>query len=100
MDAHHVDEINLSYFGTADPAYYGIRWARLPGMLVNYNPTVHGLHLPGYVAVSAQNLHAAHRDAPAPDFYIPLLKRKPSAVIGYSIYVYWVETNWWYTSHP
>jgi hypothetical protein len=100
MDAHHVEEINLSYFGTADPGYYGIRWARLPGMLENFTPNTRGVRLPGYVAVSVQNLHSAHRDAPVPEFYIPLLERKPTAVIGYSIHVYWVETNWWYNPRP
>jgi len=96
MDAHHVGEINLGYFGTADPGYYGIRWAGLPGTSENNTPTIRGLRIPGYVAVSVQNLHAIHRDAPVPEFYAPLLERKPLAVIGYSIDVYWVQTNWWY----
>jgi uncharacterized membrane protein (Fun14 family) len=100
MDTHHVEVINLSYFGTADPGYYGIPWAALPGTPENDTPNVRGLRLPGYVAVSVQNLHGVHRDAPVPEFYTPLLERKPSAVIGYSIHIYWVETNWWYTSHP
>ncbi|MGD1018829.1 MAG: glycosyltransferase family 39 protein [Verrucomicrobiia bacterium] len=100
MDAHHVEVINLSYFGTADPGYYGIRWAGLPGMMENMAPTVSGPRLPGYVAVSVQNLHDVHRVAPAPDFFTPLLERTPAAVIGYSIHVYWVETNWWYNPRP
>lgn len=33
-------------------------------------------------------------------FYAPLLEREPVAVIGYSIHVYWVETNWWYNPRP
>jgi hypothetical protein len=97
MDTHHVEEINLSYFGTADPAYYGIGWAALPGTLENGMPNNRGLRLPGYVAVSVHNLHRIHRDAPVPEFYAPLLERKPSAVIGYSIHIYWVETPWWNT---
>lgn len=100
MDAHHVEIINLSYFGTADPNYYRIRWAGLPGVLDNETPNVHGLHLPGYVAVSVQNLHGVLRNSSLPDFYTPLLERKPSAVIGYSIHVYWAETNWWYNLRP
>jgi hypothetical protein len=100
MDTHHVKVINLSYFGTADPDYYGIHWVCLPGVQDNENPNVPGLRLPGYVAVSVQNLHGVLRDAPAPDFYTHLLERKPSAVIGYSIHVYWAETNWWYNPRP
>jgi hypothetical protein len=100
MDAHHVEVINLSYFGTADPNYYGIRWAGLPGVLDIQTPNVPGLRLPGYVAVSVQNLHGILRDAPVPNFYAPLLERTPAAVIGYSIHVYWAETNWWYNPRP
>jgi len=97
MDAHHVEQINLSYFGTADPAYYGMRWAGLPGTSADFTPTLPGPRLPGYVAVSVQNLYGLHLDAPSSDLYVPLLEREPLAVIGYSIHVYWVQTNWWYT---
>ena len=31
----------------------------------------------------------------ARDLYKPLLDTKPAAVIGYSIYVYWVDRPWW-----
>ena len=31
IDEHHVEQINLSYFGTADPAYYGIHCTHLFG---------------------------------------------------------------------
>jgi 4-amino-4-deoxy-L-arabinose transferase-like glycosyltransferase len=100
MDAHHVDHVNLSYFGNADPPYYGIQCTYLPGSPSFAASRITDPQLPGYVAVSVQNLHGVLRDAPAPDFYTPLLKHKPSAVIGYSIHVYWVETNWWYNPRP
>ena len=48
------------------------------------------------IAVSAQNLHGVRWNEPLRAVYAPLLERKPAAVIGYSIHVYWVETNWWY----
>ena len=100
MDAHHVDHINLSYFGNADPAYYGIQCTYLPGSPSFAASRITDPHLPGYVAVSVQNLHGVLRDAPVSEFYSPLLEREPSAVIGYSIHVYWVETNWWYNPRP
>jgi hypothetical protein len=100
MDAHHVGHINLSYFGNADPAYYGIHCTYLPGSPSFAASRITDPQLPGYVGVSVQNLHGVLRDAPVPEFYIPLLERKPSAVIGYSIHVYWVETNWWYNPQP
>ncbi len=100
MDANRVDRINLSYFGNADPAYYGIHCAYLPGSPSFAASRITDPQLPGYVAVSVQNLHDIRHDPPAPDFYTPLLERTPAAVIGYSIYVYWVETNWWYNPRP
>jgi hypothetical protein len=99
MDAQHVQHINLSYFGNADPAYYGINATYLPGSPLFAASRVRDPQLPGYIAVSAQNLYGVLRDAPVPNVYAPLLEHKPSAVIGYSIYIYWVESTWWYTSH-
>jgi hypothetical protein len=100
MDAHHIEQINLGYFGTADPAYYGIHATPLMGSPPFLTAQVTEPHLPGYVAVSAQNLHGVWLRQTTSNFYAPLLDREPTAVIGYSIHVYWVQTNWWYNSHP
>jgi hypothetical protein len=100
MDEHHVDHINLSYFGNADPVYYGIHCTYLPGSPSFAASRIAYPQLPGYVAVSVQNLYGTLRDAPAPEFYGPLQALKPAAVIGYSIHVYRVETNWWYNPRP
>jgi 4-amino-4-deoxy-L-arabinose transferase-like glycosyltransferase len=100
MDAHHVEEINLGYFGTADPAYYGIHATPLIGSPLFLTAQITEPHLPGYVAVSVQNLHGVWSRQATLNFYEPLLNREPTAVIGYSIHVYWVKTNWWYTPQP
>ena len=100
MDAHHVEEVNLGYFGTADPAYYGIRGPRLVGSPSFLTAQITEPRLPGYVAVSVQNLHGVRQGESSREFYAPLLEREPTAIIGYSIHVYWVETNWWYNSRP
>ncbi len=100
MDAHHVGQINLSYFGSADPAYYGIHGTYLPGTPSLAAPETSMPHLPGYVAVSVQNLHGVRQDEPLHEFYAPLLEHDPTAVIGYTIHIYWVETNWWYNPPP
>ena len=100
MDAHHIPTINLGYFGTADPAYYGIDSTLLVGSPPYLAARVTEPRLPGYVAVSVQNLHGVQQNTPMREFYGPLLEREPSAVIGYSIHVYWAETNWWYNPHP
>lgn len=100
MDAHHVEQINLGYFGTADPAYYGIHATPLLGSPSFLTAQVTEPRLPGYVAVSVQNLHGVWSRQATLNYYAPLLDREPTAVIGYSIHVYWVETNWWYNSQP
>lgn len=94
MDAYGVRHINLAYFGTADPAYYGINCTRLPSAFLA-PALVQKPQLPGYVAVSVTNLHGALLRGRLRSFYWPLLDEKPVAVIGYSIYVYRVEREWW-----
>jgi hypothetical protein len=100
MDANRIQHINLSYFGTADPAYYGINCTSLLGSPAFMDVQIAEPRLPGYVAVSVQNLHGVQQNVPTRAFYAPLLEREPTAVIGYSIHVFWVETNWWYNPRP
>src|SRR5204863_295141 len=58
MDRQGVAEVNLAYFGTADPAYYGIRCTYLNGS-PSFVPSasIHAPRLPGYVAISATLLN-------------------------------------------
>lgn len=93
MDAHDVEHINLSYFGSADPAYYGIRCTHLPGAPVF--ATAEPPRLPGYVAISETNLRGVYFPPELREFYRPLLQREPLTVIGHSIRVYWIERPWW-----
>jgi hypothetical protein len=95
MDRQGVAHVNLSYFGTADPAYYGIACTHLPGAPFYAEERIGQPRLPGYVAVSATNLHGVYLDPARRDFYRPLLEREPLAVIGGSIHVYRVERPWW-----
>jgi hypothetical protein len=93
MDDNEVKHINLCYFGTAEPAYYGIDCTQLPGsgILEDGAPP----QLPGFVAISATNLRGVYFPEQFRQFYRPLLSMKPVAKIGYSIYVYRVERPWW-----
>jgi hypothetical protein len=91
---HHVDHINLSYFGHADPAYYGIEHTPLPGAPFFEEKSITRPRLPGYVAVSATNLRCSY-SGDFRNLYAPLRERTPVAVLGYSIYIYWVEKPWW-----
>jgi hypothetical protein len=95
MDTHHVEQINLAYFGAADPAYYGIHCTYLIGTPAFVAPQIAEPRLPGYVAVSVQYLHGVGLDDPMHAFYGPLLEREPIAIIGHSIHVYWIEAKHW-----
>jgi len=95
MDRRGVSEINLSYFGTADPAYYGIHCTYLTGGPFYADSQVSAPQLPGYVAVSLTNLRGVYFNEETRRYYERLLDRKPVARIGHSIHVYWIERPWW-----
>ena len=95
MAARAVDQVGLAYFGTADPAYYGIRYTPLPDTGLFAGGASVAPRLPGWLAVSATILSGAYGDDRSRAFYQPLRDRPPSAAIGYSIHLYWVERPWW-----
>ncbi len=95
MNQHDVHHINLSYFGTADADYYKIDCTYLPGGPFFDDKRVSRPNLPGFVAVSATNLRGLYFSDETRDLYKPLLDMQPAAVIGYSIYVYWLDRPWW-----
>jgi hypothetical protein len=102
MDRHGIERVWLSYFGMANPDYYGIRHELLPGSTIvdpkRQRPDLVALErlprLPGVVAISATNLQGV---------YLPLffgLNRgyfatyrdmTPIAQIGHSIFLYRVQ---------
>ena len=88
MDRNGIDFINLSYFGTADAGYYGIQCQHLPGAPFFNSAEVGPPRLPGFIAVSATNLRGVYFDEATRNFFTPLLKAEPAAVIGHSIFVY------------
>jgi hypothetical protein len=84
----HPDRtLYLAYFGTADPAYYGIR-AR--PVTFDYGLTVPDRPLPtsGVLAVSATTLQGIWTPPGQANPFAPLLKMRPAAILGGSIYVY------------
>jgi 4-amino-4-deoxy-L-arabinose transferase-like glycosyltransferase len=91
LEAHHVREpINLCYFGTADPRYYGIRHRNLLGGYV-FEADRELDALPGLLAMSASNLegviYAPQTRAKWAEF---LTSRRAELVgrAGYSILIY------------
>jgi Dolichyl-phosphate-mannose-protein mannosyltransferase len=90
MTANGVSHVNLGYWGVSDPAYYGIDCTHLVTTMQSFPYPFTPPQLPGYVAISSQLLH----DPAFPQvvaYYSPLSQPPPVAVIGYSIYVYWVD---------
>lgn len=92
MKRENVGHVNLSYFGTADPAYYGIDCTHLPGAPFFASELVAKPKLPGYVAISATTLSGLHLPPYWRLFYSGFRNERPVAEIGNSIRVYWVES--------
>jgi Dolichyl-phosphate-mannose-protein mannosyltransferase len=95
LDRNGIPEIKLSYFGTAEPTYYGIRGERLPG-----HPPPESMAAavdPGdLVAVSATNLQAVYLagDPDAERLMRRLRRLTPLTVVGHSIFVYRADFHW------
>jgi hypothetical protein len=89
MDTNGVARVKLSYFGTADPEYYGIACDLLPGQMLPPPRQVTREIVPGdVVAVSVTNLQGVY----LPPEDRPLMERlkaqAPVAIIGHSIRIY------------
>lgn len=88
--AHPDEELYLSYFGQADPAWYDIKYHNLP-FGFSYGPKPEFPPGPGVIAISASNLQGIYVDrfSPQGQFLISFRKRQPIAILGGgSIYLY------------
>ncbi len=83
---HQIEKLYLGYFGSADPAAYGVRSECLPGTDV-WVCADGKLPEHGWVAVSASCLQGYCTPFDR-NFYAPLRAKTPAAMIGYSILVY------------
>lgn len=89
MGEHAVRRIQLAYFGTADPAYYGIDAIHKPGtwsVVLSKPQAGDDAQDADYIAISATHLVGLYFGPSNP--YAKYLRRNPVAVIGGSIYVY------------
>jgi hypothetical protein len=96
MDEEKVSHIALAYFGTADPAYYGVQYTSLPAATPQFDlPSIDRAWtrpaLPGFVAISATVLTGVYLDPEWQTFYRGIHDMTPVAVLGNSIFVYWLE---------
>ena len=85
--------VYFSYFGQADPHYYGINSTPLPGWppptgVADYAPADPA---PGLYAISASNFVGAQLDQP--NTYAYFRELTPLAVVNYSIFVYEVPEH-------
>ena len=93
MEAEGVASVRLSYFGSALPAGYGIRYERLPSFL--RLPPEGARPAPGaagaaagevsWTAISATNLHGLYLEG---DPFAAYREREPDRVVGGSMYLY------------
>lgn len=91
MNEQEVERLNLAWFGTADPSYYGIGHNPLPGFPQNldlwrdppFNPIEPE---PGIYAISASNLWEFLRKEKT--VFAWFREREPDDKIGYSIFIY------------
>jgi len=90
MDKENLPIIYLSYFGTAPPSYYGIRYQYVPGTWsLEWPPPAEKVPTEiqrKVLAISVSNLQ--HASNPYNPLFRWLWVRRPVAKIGYSIFVY------------
>jgi len=91
LHANSIDRVKLSYFGTADPAAYGIDFDPLPRWPPTETDFVPANPAPGVYAISASNLQGVLLDDPSAfDWF---RHRRPDAIVGQSILVYHVAAD-------
>jgi len=89
MDEQGVDRIQLAYFGTADPAHYGIDYVYLPSPVSHLEPTpplAPGEAPPRIVALSAYQYQGVARSQGDP--YAVFRRYEPNARVGHSILIF------------
>jgi hypothetical protein len=91
MAENGVEEVKLAWFGSADPAYYGLRYQPLPGLPRHFDlwwnvPFNTAAPEPGVYAISVSNLWELPL---AEKTVFPWFRgREPDERIGYSIHIY------------
>jgi hypothetical protein len=96
MAENEVEQLKLSWFGTADPAYYGLAYDPLPGLPrhfdlwwdVPFNPADPE---PGIYAISLSNLWELPLEEKV--VFPWFRRREPDDRVGYSILIYRVEAG-------
>ena len=95
MADNGVEEVNLGWFGTADPSYYGISHRTIPGLgrdrffRLWWDPPFNtAAPEPGVYAISASSLWEPPLRPEEKLVYQWFRFREPDARVGYSILIY------------
>jgi len=88
MREHGVERVQLAYFGTADPARYGIDYSYLPSANSRLRPTppLPPDERPRVVALSAYQYQGV--GLPRKDFYAFFHRYEPNDQVGHSILIF------------
>jgi 4-amino-4-deoxy-L-arabinose transferase-like glycosyltransferase len=93
MDREGVSRVKLAWFGSAEPAYYGIAYDPLPGLPHHFDlweslPFDPGEPEPGVYAISVSMLQELHRRDEDKTAFAWFRAREPDDRVGYSILIY------------
>jgi hypothetical protein len=95
MRENGVARVKLSYFGSADPWYYGIDAEPIPGYTSPHTPRVtREIHPGDIVAVSATNLQGVYLEPRDRALMARLRALEPIGRVGWSIRVYRADFKW------
>ncbi len=85
---HPQEKLYLCYFGSADPAYFGVDYTNLIGGYV-LGPAPQPIDAPGVIAISASELQGTYAKLPnGQPYYSWLYSLRPRDVLGGSIYLF------------
>jgi hypothetical protein len=85
---HPTGQLYLSYFGAADPAYYGIHFVRMKGAYSVYAGEDPIPGIPRVFAISACSLQGTYVNQEDRAIYERFRGKKPIAILGGSIYIF------------
>jgi len=95
LRANPAPGLKLSYFGSADPAYYGIVSEALPGYTAPHAARITREIRPGdFLAVSATNLQGVYLEPDDRALMERVRALRPLARVGFSIFVYRSDFAW------
>ena len=94
MEANGIPRVKLSYFGTADPAYYGIACDLLPSYLPLPREVVRTFAPGDVLAISATNLQGVYLDEADRPMMERLRREQPVGSVGYSILIFRPAFAW------